>query len=137
MAAALRSRLGADDELAFRSDLLDSWQLLELESTLQPALTLLGYRPFTELERVSRMRHDADAYKEARVEVAALRAELATLRAESQLGVSAGEPRARDAEPADVPADLKTLRWKAKRYDQIRAAASPLLRLKHLRSRRD
>jgi hypothetical protein len=153
----LLAALTPDDRFAFRADLLDSWQLLELEGRLQPVLTLLGYRPASELEKVSRLRREAGAYADARAEADALRAELHDHQAREERRTEAAaivdtmdgmsdsqrlEAMAREladlrrrVRAEDVSGELRTLRWKAKRYDQIRAAASPLMRLKQLRTR--
>jgi hypothetical protein len=170
MAERFRAASRAIDLFAFQSDSLDRWQTLELEELLQPALSLLGYRPAGDLEGVARLRRDAEAYRDARAEAEALRSELqqyqrviaraaatpgdaddeqqveavarevATLHAEARRYEDALDElrqlRFQIRDQQDETPDIRTLRWKAKRYDQIRAAASPLLRIRRMRSGR-
>jgi hypothetical protein len=134
MAIAFRAALGDSGEHAFRTDLLDGWQTIELEGALAPVLALLGYRPAAELEGVTRLRRQAAAYETLLAENGALRAQLDARGGPPDRGL-AGAGGSSGASAGELPLDLRTLRWKAKRYDQIRAAASPLIRLRRLRSR--
>jgi hypothetical protein len=164
MAAALDAVLGDEDRFAFGSDMLDGWQIVELEAELQPALALLGYRPAAELATVERMRAQAEAFEAMRAEADVLRARLVAL------GAPAGEPvtlsgttgdaaevdamvqelmvlrnqaklyedaldelrqiRFRMRDQQYLSSEINALRWKSKRYDQLRAAASPILAIR-------
>lgn len=146
-------------------DLLDPFQLIELESALEPVLALLGYTPASDFGTVARLRFEAERYERARAEADSLRERLRLLepglgdpRVPARHGASEDSWRfelarlrrevARYEDLAEelqllrtrlqeqAPLDIETLRWKAKRYDQIRAAASPLLRLRRRRARR-
>ncbi len=164
LAAAFGSVLGDLDRFAFRSDALDPWQTLELESELQPLLSLLGYRPAADLGELTRMRAAAERSEAVLDELSALKARLAmddtgadrsgaantparrpdraqatagdleTLQREAYLYRETLEElrelRVRMQDQQNLPADIATLRWKAKRYDQLRAAASPILRIR-------
>lgn len=128
MAAAMRVGLRAEEELVFHRGALDHDEVLELEHALQPLLALLGFRPATltgegggePVGTGERRMSLADEVTYLRAERDRFADELQELR------------RALDADPQH-PHDIDVLRWKAKRYDRLRAAATPLRLLKRLR----
>jgi hypothetical protein len=136
VAAELRNALRPDDELVFDGERLDSWQVLELEGELAPVPSLLGYPPASALDGVSAVRAQAARAGLAEADVERLKARVRELERRADIGPV---PAATDPErlsALELPLDIATLRWKARRYDQIRAAASPLLRFRRRRARR-
>lgn len=149
LSAVLANALEPADRLAFRADAFDDWQLVDLEAAASPILGLLGYRPAGDLATLAQLRARADARRggdrasHARAqdgavdEAGVIAAELARLRLELQRrDESIAELRLALSEPPEGPLDLPTLRWKAKRYDQIRATASLAARIRRGRNRR-
>lgn len=134
MAQAIREGLTEEEEYAFQRDALEAPELAELERILQPFLAALGFRPATLptglsdegdaeaagldggrmslADQVAQLREERDRYAE---ELEGLRREL--------------------AQDLQLPRDIDMLRWKAKRYDRLRAAARPLRLLRRLRKR--
>lgn len=134
MAESLRDGLREDEELVFQRGALDPAELTELERALQPLLALLGFRPaafspFPEDERDDSGRSGTRRMSLAD-EVAHLREERDRFADELQ------ELRRRLDDDQQLPADVEVLRRKAKRYDQMRAAAKPGRLFKRLRDRR-
>lgn len=127
MAAGIRESL-PEEEYVFQRGSLDGTELDELERALQPILAVLGFRPAT-LPSHGRGAGGARKPLSLADEVASLRAERDRYAEELQ------ELRRRLAEEPPPAPDVDELRWKAKRYDRMRAAAAPLRVLKRLGSR--
>lgn len=135
MTAAMREGLSEEEEYVFQRDALEASELAELERALQPFLAALGFRPGTP---------PSDLLDERGSEAAALESgpisladQVAQLREERDRYVDELEELRRQlAEDTQLPQDIDVIRWKAKRYDRMRAAARPLRVLKRLRGRR-
>lgn len=138
MAQALESVLREEDRRTFFAAGPDLEQIVELERVLQPFLSLLGFRPATPGEDVigDRDQLSAEADEEVARGAEALAGEVVRLRHQARYYEGqVQELQRRLVLDAQHPPDLATLRWKAKRYDQIRVMVSPLRALRRLRSR--
>lgn len=130
MAATMREGLREDEEYVFQRDALDEATLSELERALQPLLALLGFRPASLPDEG----YDSTTTREGTRR--SLADEAAHLREERDRYLNElQELRYALAGNQQLPLDIDVLRWKAKRYDRMRAAATPLRVLKRLRAK--